>query len=357
MIGKRISKKKFNPTGVWDRRLRDLKYGILGLIILFTWHLGTLVFRAYDPFLAFFHLGKGVTEMPWAYTMLGIVVIGSLWIERFFCKYACPLGAVIGIVAKLGLTKVHRDPTDCKGCNICHKQCHAHVEFLSTTTIRDAECNHCMECVAVCPRPNVLTLGGVSWRFSHPVYASLLVVGLFLMVGTSQVAGKWQTKPAAVSFTDATGKLQPENIRGWMNLEEISIGYGVPLPKLYREAGLPATVPPTARLNTIAEKFNVKFEPESVRAIVQTHLSGAPVSPKQHGDAKSLPGMEPEVKGFMTLNEIALKTGVPKDYLLKSLALPPSIDARAPVRHWMHDHNKSIQDLRDAVTRYRSTSR
>ena len=134
--------------------------------------------------------------MPWAYTVLAIVVAGSLWIERFFCKYACPLGAVIGLLAKMGLSKVNRDPADCKACNLCQKKCHAHVNFLSVTTIRDAECNHCMDCVVDCPKPNVLTLRGAGWRFSHLVYAAMLVFGLFGLIGTSQLAGKWQTKPA-----------------------------------------------------------------------------------------------------------------------------------------------------------------
>src|ERR1035441_1233894 len=45
----------------------------------------------YDPLLAFFHLGKGIDELKWAYLVLGIVLAGSLYIERFFCKYACPM--------------------------------------------------------------------------------------------------------------------------------------------------------------------------------------------------------------------------------------------------------------------------
>jgi ferredoxin len=377
LLGKKIFRKKYNPTGKWDRALRYLKYVILAIIIGFTWYLGTLVFRPYDPFLAFFHLGKGIDELPWAYGVLGVVIIGSLWIERFFCKYACPLGAVLGILGKVGLTKIHRDEADCKSCNLCQKKCHAHVDFLSTTTIRDAECNHCMDCVVDCPKPNVLTLRGPRWRFSHPVYATMLVAGLFLLVGASQMAGKWQTKPAMVSFTNAKGKPEPENIRGWMHLKEISEGFGVPLADLYRGTGLPASVPPTTRLNNIAKDYNLKFEPDKVREIVRAHLDGKPIvppaaekspaaaapakpkakepgkkqDPQQHGS-----GEEPEVKGFMTLNEVAMKTGVPKDYLLKTLGLPATIDGRKPVREWMHEHGKTVQDLREAVVQFKKVA-
>lgn len=67
LIGRKLLGKRFNPTGRWDRGMRNLKYVILATIIIFTWHTGTLVFRSYDPFLAFFHLGKGIDELPWAY--------------------------------------------------------------------------------------------------------------------------------------------------------------------------------------------------------------------------------------------------------------------------------------------------
>ena len=76
--------------------------------------------------------------------------------------------------------------------------------------------------------------------------------------------------------------------------------------------------------------------------------SGPKAAAKEHGG-----GEEPEVKGFMTLNEISLKTGVPKDWLVKELAHGSGVDPRQPLREWMHDRGKSIQDIRDAVTKYR----
>lgn len=353
LLGRKIFRMRFNPGGKLDSAMRYFKYLVLAVIIALTWHLGTLVFREYDPFLAFFHLGAGMDELPYAYAILGLVLLGSLYIERFFCKYACPLGAVLGILGKLGLTKIERDPAGCKGCNLCQKKCHAHVDFLSSTTIRSSECNHCLDCVVDCPKPNVLSVRGPRWKFSHPVYASMLIAGLFLLIGTSQLAGKWQTKPAVVSFTGKAGKLDPESIRGWMTLAEISAGYGIPVERLYAEAGLPSHVKTSSRLNTIARTYQIQFEPDKVRQIVRNHLAGK----KDGTKSAHRSGEEPEVKGFMTLNEIALKTGVPKDYLLKALGLPADLNPRAPVREWMHDHGKTITDLREAVERYRAGTR
>lgn len=385
LLGRMLFGKHYNPTGPWEKRLRYLKYVILGVIVLFTWRLGTLVFRPYDPFLAFFHLGNGFSEMPYAYAALGGVLLGSLKYERFFCKCACPLGAVIGITGKLGLTKIVRSDDGCKGCNLCQKKCFAHIDFLSTNVIDDAECNHCMDCVVHCPKPTVLSLKGLGWRFSHSTYALLLVAGLFATVGLSQMWGKWRTQPVMVAYTNIAGKLDPGQIRGWMTLADISGGYGVPLHVLYGATRLPTTVDPATRLNQIAKKYDLDFEPDGIRDVVAGFLDRPPAlttpqAPHTTGTEKSAtpgantgtaerkpstaqtppqshPGGDAEVKGFMTLNEIASKTGAPADYILKTLGIAEAIDPRQPVREWMHSQGKSIQDIRDAVTGYRETHR
>ena len=114
-------------------------------------------------------------------------------------------GAVLGILAKVGITRVQRDPADCKSCNLCEQQCFARIDFLSVTEIKSAEYNHCLDCVADCPKPNVLSVGGPRLRFSHQVYASLLVVGLFGMIGVSKATHTWRTKPESLSAKNSAG--------------------------------------------------------------------------------------------------------------------------------------------------------
>jgi|GEM_PF-118591 len=409
LLGRKLFGKAYNPTGRWDHWLRGIKYVLLALIVAFTWYLGTLVFRPYDPFIAFFHLGSHIDEMPWAYAILGVVLIGSLKIERFFCKYACPLGAVLGIIGRFGLTRLKRDDQDCKACNICQKKCFAHVDFLASTEVRDIECNHCLDCLEVCPKPNVLSIRGAGFRFSHGAYAALLVAGLLGLVGVSKLAGAWSAKPEAVTFTNTKGALDPGAIRGWMTLNDVSQGYGIPLDRLYRDARLPASVKPETRLNQIATVYKLKFEPDSVRETVseilltqgpvagkagqppkapagtqaakpapaqpspkwesanseparQTKAAGAGQGPgakkqnasagaEQHGEAE-----ESGVKGFMTLNEVALKTGVPKDYILGKLGIDASkVDPRLPLREWVHAHGHSVPEIRTIVEEYQKS--
>ena len=56
----------------------------------------------------------------------------------------------------------------------------------------------------------------------------------------------------------------------------------------------------------------------------------------------------------MTLNEIVVKTGGPKDYLIPRLNLPAEVDSRAPIREWMHKQGKSVQDVREEVRQFRT---
>jgi hypothetical protein len=115
----------------------------------------------------------------------------------------------------------------------------------------------------------------------------MLVIGLFAFIGVSKVAGAWQTKPAKVSFSKPNDRPDPDAIRGWMTVQEISKGYGIPVRELYARAGIPANVPPTARLNTISRNWNVTFEPESLRDVVRGFVSGTPAQQGRKQPSKS----------------------------------------------------------------------
>jgi phage gpG-like protein len=109
-------------------------------------------------------------------------------------------------------------------------------------------------------------------------------------------------------------------------------------------------VAPETRLNQIASNYKLKFEPDSMREVVISNLGGQAESGKKQEHGK---GSE-EVRGTMSLNEISSKSGVPKDYILKKLRLPASINANIPAREWLHAHDKSMQDIRQAITEYRA---
>ena len=72
------------------------------------------VFRDYDPWAALltiseWSIGPGLF-------VLGIVLVASLFVERPWCRYACPLGAAGGLVSKLSPVFLQRNEAACKAC-------------------------------------------------------------------------------------------------------------------------------------------------------------------------------------------------------------------------------------------------
>jgi NosR/NirI family nitrous oxide reductase transcriptional regulator len=77
---------------------------------------------------------------------LSLLVIG-LFIERFFCRYLCPLGAGLAIPAKLKLFDwIKRYPSDCGSpCQVCAKECMVQA-IHPEGNINMNECVNCLHC-------------------------------------------------------------------------------------------------------------------------------------------------------------------------------------------------------------------
>ena len=141
---------------VLDRYLRFMKYGVLAWAVTGAAVYGFMVFRDYDPWAALWNLlelsiGPGVA-------VLAVTLIGSLFVERPWCRYACPLGAATGLVSKLSPFYLKREAEACKACAICTKACPMGLPVHTATTITSADCIGCLECVDECPREGALEL-------------------------------------------------------------------------------------------------------------------------------------------------------------------------------------------------------
>lgn len=91
------------------------------------------------------------------YVVIAVLVLG-LFVERSWCKYACPLGAVIGLFGKLSLTRVTRDENLCISCNLCTKSCPMNIDVANKKFVKDLDCNTCVKCVDACPVEGALDL-------------------------------------------------------------------------------------------------------------------------------------------------------------------------------------------------------
>jgi len=81
-----------------------------------------------------------------------------LFVERPFCRYAWPLGAVQAIVGKASPIAIQRDAATCTGCDLCTRACPMAIPVHTRTRVTDSACIGCLECVAACPSAPGLTV-------------------------------------------------------------------------------------------------------------------------------------------------------------------------------------------------------
>ncbi|MHC1790825.1 4Fe-4S binding protein [Solidesulfovibrio sp.] len=80
----------------------------------------------------------------------GLVLAGLIY-RGSFCRWLCPYGALLGLLAKIGPTALTRDAAGCTGCGRCRKVCP--MDLPITAGPRPMTCTGCASCVIACPRP------------------------------------------------------------------------------------------------------------------------------------------------------------------------------------------------------------
>ena len=125
--------------------------------------------------------------------LIGLVLL-SFIIRNFWCRYLCPYGALLGILALASPFQVKRDNETCIACKKCEKTCPASIRITTRKTVRTCECIGCMECVSVCPVEDCLTLSFPKRRkTSILVLPAAVVAVFFLFYGTALLTGHWHS--------------------------------------------------------------------------------------------------------------------------------------------------------------------
>ncbi|VAV89379.1 Nitrous oxide reductase maturation protein NosR [hydrothermal vent metagenome] len=127
-------------------RLWPLKYMIfLGLLGISVYSLSMMEHLAeIEPFKTAIVLKF---MRSWPYLLFVAVLIGAgLFIERFYCRYLCPLGAALAIPGKLAMFNWLKRYRNCGDpCHICAQDCM--VQAIDPKgSINPNECLHCMGC-------------------------------------------------------------------------------------------------------------------------------------------------------------------------------------------------------------------
>lgn len=81
----------------------------------------------------------------WKVFVLAVVVLGSMALYRFFCRFLCPLGAIYSLFSRVSLFGIQVDGHKCTGCGACVRYCKMDVKKPG-----DRECIQCGACREVC---------------------------------------------------------------------------------------------------------------------------------------------------------------------------------------------------------------
>lgn len=163
-IGTKLKLRRPAISEKTDRVLKSVKYILLAAIVLFGWILGaSLLSGTSNPWTVFgmYATWKGWLDLT-GFLSIGALLLlaiaaGSMYIERFFCRYLCPLGAVFSLVSKFRLYKIRKPSLKCGNCKACTRRCSMGIPLYSMETVTDSECIDCMQCVDICPQDNVKT--------------------------------------------------------------------------------------------------------------------------------------------------------------------------------------------------------
>lgn len=193
----RIKSIKIANGSAIDKILRIIKYALLFLIFYMTVEESELFCKNLDPYYAVATGFQGEITLWMSIVSICVLVIGSLVVDMFWCRYLCPLGAIsnslkfwvwIGVLfgvyfaanvigagipwavllgafciigyllevfnakPKYQILHVLKNESACNNCGLCQKMCPYHIDLRTfhNGKINHVDCTLCGECVAAC---------------------------------------------------------------------------------------------------------------------------------------------------------------------------------------------------------------
>ena len=195
-----------------DRIFRFAKYAVLFYFIIFIWSGVTAVktagpWQVFGQYVSFGHWPGLKLLLSVGGVLLLLIFIGSLFVQRFFCRYFCPMGAIYSLISQTSFLKIDKPRDGCGKCHLCTSKCTMGMDLTKKDRIAGGECISCQKCVSWCPK------GNVHFRSRYGVLIGVGVTCATIMVSQLLIAGNLAKEKTADSVkktaeNDAGGNFQ-----------------------------------------------------------------------------------------------------------------------------------------------------
>jgi len=209
-LGRRFFGRNLRLPKWFDIPLRGLKYILLSLFVAV---IGVMSAEALDGFMQTpygllvdvkmmnFFRDMGIT----AAVVIALLMLLSMLVQNFWCRYLCPYGALMGLASLLSPVKIRRDADACIDCSKCSKACPAGLAVDQLVQIRTVECTACMACISVCPAQDALqfalpprkaSTAAARWQFRSLTPLAVTAVLAYFFFGVvllARATNHWQT--------------------------------------------------------------------------------------------------------------------------------------------------------------------
>lgn len=145
-------------------------------------------------------------SLPVFSIILALVVL-SVVMRNPFCRFLCPYGALLGIVATISPLRVTRNTERCVSCGVCSNVCPTYIDVRHKTTVASPECIACWRCISHCRFNEALSMRAVR-RFAVPGYIFAVLVVLLFWGGTmvGKLSGHWHSSISLQEYVRLLGK-------------------------------------------------------------------------------------------------------------------------------------------------------
>jgi polyferredoxin len=144
---------------------------------------------------------------PFALIVVLMLLALSIVLRNPFCRYICPYGALLGLVATISPLRVTRDTDRCVECGVCSQVCPTYIDVKNKKSVASPECIGCWRCISHCRFNEALSMR-VAGRFSIPGFVFALLVVLVFWGGTAvgKWSGHWHTLISIEEYARLLGK-------------------------------------------------------------------------------------------------------------------------------------------------------